>query len=111
MRVYFNGINGIHPDNLGIRLPNIKLRQELKWDPVFGVILKQYYPYYRTLLWNVNLEDYHLQEIISWMKAGALYDGSDGSEKNGRSAHAFGFTSSKVIENIWRGYAITPGSI
>lgn len=51
-----------------------------------------------------------VQEIITLLKEGNLYVGSDGSENNGRGVYAYGFTSNIVEGNIWGEAALTPGS-
>ena len=40
---------------------------------------------------------------------GKLYAGSDGSEKDGRGAHAYGFTDSTTKGAIWGGFSSNPG--
>ena len=49
-----------------------------------------------NILGNMVMGGNHIQKIISSMREGVLYVGSNGSENNGHGAHTFGFTSSEV---------------
>ena len=49
-------------------------------------------------------------EIIPLLMDGKVYSGSNGSEKGGRDAHAYGFTEGTTEGAIWGGYSSTPGS-
>lgn len=46
-------------------------------------------------------------EIQDLMIQGKIYAGSDGSEKEGIGAHAYGFTSWSLEGDVWGGAAIT----
>ena len=43
------------------------------------------------------------------MVQGALYAGSDGSEKDDIGSYAYGFTSSRQVDNVWGRAVLIPG--
>ena len=49
-------------------------------------------------------------EMVAMLKNNSVYAGSDGSVKDGCSAHAYDFTSGISEGGIWGGLAITTGS-
>ena len=51
------------------------------------------------------------EQIQGLMLQGHLYAGSDGSEKEGIGAHAYGFTSGIIEGVVWGGAGKTPGGV
>ena len=79
--------------------------------PLFQDMLAQYPPRYQAILGKDLLANAQADNIYDLILKGDLYAGSDGSEKEGIGAHAYGFTSNKYLGMVWRGAAVTPGNV
>lgn len=71
----------------------------------------QYLMRYRALLEHNLLGNEQADAIYFLLCEGGMCAGSDGSEKDGIGAHAYGFTSGKTVGKVWGGAAITPGNV
>ena len=58
--------------------------------PLFQDMLSQYPPRYQAILGKDLLENAQADNIHALLLKGDLYAGSDGSEKDGIGAHAYG---------------------
>jgi hypothetical protein len=110
IRKVFLGIQGIYPHGLGDEIVAPLPRPMLRNMPSFLAILSQYDTEYGSILGQVNFGEDQVRQIITLLQNGELYAGSDGSVKNGRGSHAYGFTSGVKRGDIWGGCAITPGT-
>ena len=111
LRQLFCGANGLFPVKLGATIRYAHKEGLLVNAPNFEDILAQYPPRYQAILGKHILGNAQADKIHSLLIKGDLYAGSDGSEKGGIGAHAYGFTSNKFLGPVWGGAAITPGNV
>ena len=108
-RLFFSA-NGIYPKYLEAITKQPMETVMLRYVPRFQDILEQLDACYRIMLGNNLLYDDAVEQIVLLLMKGQLYAGSDGSVKDERGAHAYGFTSGKDVGEIWGDSSITPGS-
>ena len=110
IRQLFYNASGVFPARLGRQLTPTIASGGLVNTPRFQDILRQYPQRYRALLGDSLLGNLQVDSIHALLLEGCLYAGSDGSEKDGIGAHAYGFTSGRELGKVWGGAAITPGN-
>ena len=76
----------------------------------FKAVLDQYDKRFKSIIGITTLREEQVQKFIALLNSGKLYAGSDGSEKDGRGSHVYGFKNRDKEGEIWRGSAMIPGS-
>ena len=69
------------------------------WNDV--LVNNQYPNKYRLLLGARSIGDHDANAVIKLLKEGVLYDGSDGSVKEGCGAHTYIFISGRDKGGVW----------
>ena len=108
IRSMFGGMYGLFPRNLGD--PTTFTSSKYNTDNI-NSFLESYDTQYRSLLGSFCLSPTDYTTILSWLKHGVLYAGSDGSVGDSLGAHAFGFTNGSCHSSIIGGSAPTPGNL
>ena len=80
----FCGISGINPDHLENITPTPTQRDMTQDAVSFKTVLAQYEKRFTSIISITTFGEDEVQEIISLLKAGKLYAGGNGSEKDGR---------------------------
>ena len=111
IRQIFYGDHGLFLTRLGAEIRYTHNTGMVTAEPLFQDMLAQYPPRYQALLGKDLLVNAQADNIHALLLKGELYAGSDGSEKDGIGAHAYGFTSNKYLGTVWGGAAVTPGNI
>ena len=78
-------------------------KQLLQDDISFTAVVNQYDARLRSIIGERTFQEDQVWEIITLLHKGTLHTGSDGSEKDGRGSHAYGFTNGRKEGNIWGG--------
>ena len=102
--------NGIYPKNLGPPIEHPEVGGIIEHASSFSAILATYPSRFRDVLGNRLIGDHQVVYIIQPLKDGKLYAGSDGSVKDEKGSHAYGFTNGKEVGMIYGGAAKSPGS-
>ena len=110
IRRVFCGGKGLYPRNLGPVIVHPDGRNIVEKAKSFSDILSSYPNRFKNILGPNLIGDHQVVKIIQILKEGQLYAGSDGSVKDEKGSHAYGFTSGREKEVIFGGAAMTPGS-
>ena len=98
-RIFFSA-SGIYPKHLGAIIEQPREAVMIRYAPRFQDIVDQYEACYRIMLGKEVLGNEEVEQILLLLVNGHLYAGSDGSVKDDRGAHAYGFTSGKYVGEI-----------
>ena len=109
IRQVFYGAQGLYPSRLGVSLETVT--RGLNNTSLFEDMLAQYPDRYQAILGERKISNAMAEQIQGLMIQGHLYAGSDGSEKEGIGAHAYGFTSGIIEGVVWGGAGKTPGGV
>ena len=83
IRIFFCGMQGIHPAYLGMPLPQPNTRKVLAPMATITSVFDQYPSCYRQLLGKDNIGDTQANEILGLLRSGALYAVRDFSVNDG----------------------------
>ena len=95
--------HGIYPHSLGDEILTSIPQPMLRDMPSFHAVIAQYDTEYGSILGHTNFGEDQVWQIITLLKTGSLYAGSNESVKNGRGSHTYGFTSGVTEGDIWGG--------
>ena len=93
--------HGIYPHSLGDEILTSIHWHMLRDIPSFHAVIAQYGTEYGSILGHINFGEHQVWQIVTLLKTGALIAGSNGSVKNGRGSHAYGFTSGVMEGDTW----------
>ena len=107
IRHVFYGAQGLYPTRLGATIQT-EASGLVNNSTLFEDMLAQYPARFQAILRERKMSNAMAAQIQGLMLQGHLYAGSDGSEKEGIGAHAYGFTSGIMEGVVWGGAGIAP---